>query len=310
MLWKFASENMKQKHSFLHQLLDPIQDKGPILCKELKSVRHFWDLSIQHQNFPDILTALQTSSEKDINQIKQLGLQMDASGLLRCYGRLVNSTLSDGAKFPKLLPKDNHYTKLIILDAHLQSAGEFAFHCGEQQTLAEVRKNYWILQGRSFVRKVLNSCVLCKKFQGGPYQQPKMPALPAERVTRACPFEFTGLDYLGPVWYKWNDQKEKAWICLFTCLVTRAVHLELVKDMSAQEFLNALRRFIARRGPKKIISDNAPQFKLVSETVQKAWKEMITSADVISYCSSKAIEWQFITPYAPWQGVSMREWLE
>ncbi len=74
MLWKFASDNMKQRHSFLQQSLDQIQDKGPTLCKELKSVRHFWDLSIQHQNFPEILTALQTSSGKDINPIKQHGL--------------------------------------------------------------------------------------------------------------------------------------------------------------------------------------------------------------------------------------------
>ncbi len=85
-------------------------------------------------------------------------------------------------------------------------------------------------------------------------------------------------------------------------MVTREVHLEFVLDMTAKQFVNALRRFIAWRNPKKIVCDNAPQFKLVSETVQKAWRERIENEDVISYCSVHSIVWTFITPFAPWQG--------
>lgn len=96
---------------------------------------------------------------------------------------------------------------------------------------------------------------------------PEVPPLPRERVARSLPFEFTGLDYFGPLYIKQfvrvSDEvtetvSKKVWVCLFTCLAIRAIHLELVEDMSAEEFILCLRRFMARRGiPRQIISDNA-----------------------------------------------------
>lgn len=103
---------------------------------------------------------------------------------------------------------------------------------------------------------------------GGPNKLPSTPALPSERVNFSPPFTYTGLDYLGPVFIKVNENKEKRWICLYTCLAVRAIHLKLVKDLTAEECLLALRRFISVRGlPKKIISDNTCQFKLTKYCV-------------------------------------------
>ncbi len=105
------------------------------------------------------------------------------------------------------------------------------------------------------------------------------------------------------MWVKVGSNKEKAWICLFTCFVTRVIHLELVLDLSAFQFLNCLRRFIARRGkPSKIISDNAPAFKLTQGLLAQLWKNLQQDSDVWSYLSSEGIKWEFITEYAPWQG--------
>ena len=108
---------------------------------------------------------------------------------------------------------------------------------------------------------------------------PKMPPLPQERVVRSLPFEYTGLDYLGPLYIKQFVQSDepvtkpffkKVWVCLFTCLAVRAIHLELVENMSAEEFILCLRRFIARWGvPHQIISDNAQQFKVAKTTLTK-----------------------------------------
>ena len=93
------------------------------------------------------------------------------------------------------------------------------------------------------------------------------------------------------------------WVCLFTCLVTRAVHLELLEDMSTERFLMGLRRFIACRGsPYEIISDNAGQFKLASGTIDKLWTQIWTDKDVMSYASSKNIKWKFTIELAPWMG--------
>ena len=75
---------------------------------------------------------------------------------------------------------------------------------------------------------------------------PLIPPLYRERVKEAVPFSHSGIDYFGPMYVKANTGTQKVWICLFTCLVTRAVHLELMQDMSTEQFLLGLRRFVAR----------------------------------------------------------------
>ena len=182
----------------------------------------------------------------------KLNLVIDNDGLLRCKGRYDNVNLTDGARYPKLLHKSEHYTRLVIEDYHSK-----LLHSGVSQTLAHTRKEYWIPHGRSKVKKVLNQCRVCRRTEGNPYKMPRMPPWPKERVNEALLFEHTGLDYFGPLYVKQyphaSDQKttpeiRKVWVCLFTCLVVRAIHLEIVDDMSADQFLLCLRRFIARRG--------------------------------------------------------------
>ena len=95
----------------------------------------------------------------------------------------------------------------------------------------------------------------------------------------------------------------KMWICLFTCLAIRAVHLEWVRSLSAEHFLLCLRRFIARRGrPELIISDNAAQFKLVKTVIDEQWRELPLDENLVSYLSNSGIKWKFTTALAPWQG--------
>ena len=126
---------------------------------------------------------------------------------------------------------------------------------------------------------------------------------PAKKVSRSDPFTYTGLDYLGPLYIRSKSGRKKVWACLFTCVIVRAVHLELVGDMSAEQFLMALRRFIARRGkPDEIILDNASQFKVTKSAVDLAWNKVINDPDIYNYCSSNSIKWNFITEFAPWEG--------
>ena len=96
---------------------------------------------------------------------------------------------------------------------------------------------------------------------------------------------------------------EKMWICLFTCLSVRAVHLKLVKGLIAQQFLDYVRRFVARRGrPQLIISDSAPQFKLVQAVLDREWNTVFRNDDVLSFFSRERIIWKFTMALAPWQG--------
>ena len=135
---------------------------------------------------------------------------------------------------------------------------------------------------------------------------PKMPPWLKERVAQSFLFEYTGLDYMGPLYVKAYSGEsslptvKKVWVCLFTCLAIRAVHLEVVEDLSAQEFLLCLRRFIARRGtPRQIISDNAKQFKTASTVMSKAWKEVLCCTEVNDYAVKQGIQWKFIVDLAP-----------
>ena len=99
---------------------------------------------------------------------------------------------------------------------------------------------------------------------------PLMPPIPTERVSASAPFTYTGVDYFGPLFIRTKGESQKVWVCLYTCLVVRAVHLELMYDMSAYQFLLGFRRFRAQHGkPCKIISDNAAHFKLASDTIDK-----------------------------------------
>ena len=141
---------------------------------------------------------------------------------------------------------------------------------------------------------------------------PRMPDLPRERVARSHPFEYTGIDYLGPLYVKEFSQstdhssvqiKRKVWVCLFTCFTVRAIHLELVGDMSAEEFLLSLRRFIARRGiPRQIFSDNAKQFKTARTVLVRAWEDVVTDKEVSEFVAYQGIQWKFIIELAPWMG--------
>ncbi|XP_060600639.1 uncharacterized protein LOC132754069 [Ruditapes philippinarum] len=132
---------------------------------------------------------------------------------------------------------------------------------------------------------------------------PQMPPLPTSRVTECKPFSRVGLDYLGPLYIKSDKGQSKVWICLFTCFVTRAIHLEIVMDMSTEEFLLCLRRFISQRGtPVQILSDNASQFKAACSVIEKIWYKMLQSEEVQTYVSNSSIKWNFITELAPWMG--------
>lgn len=132
---------------------------------------------------------------------------------------------------------------------------------------------------------------------------PQIPSFPEERVGQSTPFARTGLDYLGSISIKTAGNARKVWVCLFTCVVTRAVHLEIVQGMTTSEFLLCLRRFIAQRGkPDKILSDNAPQFKMAKYTVDVFWKRVIKSKEAQSYGSGEGIKWRFTVKLAPWMG--------
>ena len=131
---------------------------------------------------------------------------------------------------------------------------------------------YWILSGRQTVKNILRSCTVCNRFQGLPYGSLSPPDLPHIRVSDGPPFVNTGIDFAGPLYTheRQSDGLTKAYVCLFTCASTRAVHLELAPDLSVGTFLRMFRRFVSRRGlPSTLITDNAKTFKAASNQIVK-----------------------------------------
>ena len=119
-------------------------------------------------------------------------------------------------------------------------------HCGIKQTLTELRGEYWIVRGRSFVKKLISSCVTCKKIHGRPYPYPATPELPAERLLEGRPFMAIGVDHCGPIFIKGiyrneqdEDELKKCSIVLYTCAATRGVVLEVVRNTSSAAFLDS-----------------------------------------------------------------------
>lgn len=281
---------------FVQKLRKLPVEVGPLKSTELTGAETLWFRYVQKIHFFDTISAI--STKKANNLQRQLGVFIDPSGILRCRGRLEHAELSEGSRFPILLPKNGRFTVLIIESLHKQN-----LHAGVSQTLALTRRKFWIPHGRATERSVLKHCVVCRRYEGGNYKMPPMAPLPRSRVSRSVPFSRTGLDYLGPLYIKTEQGAKKVWICLFTCTSIRAMHLELVNDMTTSEFLMALRRFIAHRGkPDSILSDNAAQFKAASKVVGLVWSDIVQSQEVQSYVSNERINWSFIVELAPWMG--------
>uniref|UniRef100_A0A5S6QAF5 Integrase catalytic domain-containing protein n=1 Tax=Trichuris muris TaxID=70415 RepID=A0A5S6QAF5_TRIMR len=175
-------------------------------------------------------------------------------------------------------------------------------HMGVEHTLAILRQKVWILRGRSSVKRALRACLPCKRYLAKPLQQ-KMGNLPVERVQPAFPFERVGLDFAGPLYVRSKARTAcKAYVCLFTCMVTRVVHLELTSDISTEHFIQALRRFYARRGkPRVIQSDNFLTFKCAERELARMFNRL-NREKVQKDMVSNGIEWKFITERAQWTG--------
>lgn len=200
-------------------------------------------------------------------------------------------------KNPLLLPTKHRFTELLVKERH-----NAVHHNGTPETLAAVREGYWIVKGCVVVKKVIRRCFICRRYDGKPFPSPVTPDLPAERVSKVPPFSTTGIDFAGPLYVRSTSGKEcncKVYICLFTCASTRAVHLELTRELSAMSFLLAFRRFCGRRGlPLVIMSDNAKTFKHCLKEIVK----IARAEEVRSHLTNKHIEWRFIVEKAPWWG--------
>lgn len=222
-------------------------------------------------------------------RLRKLNPFIDKSGLLRVGGRLRYAPISYNRKFPILLPSHHHFTRLLIKSLHLRY-----LHAGIQTVHFLVLQQFWILSAKRIIRRVLSQCVRCWKTQ--PIAtSPTMSPLPSSRVSQVKPFLYVGIDFAGPFHITMSKGRgtrtTKAYLCLFVCLTIKAIHLELVSDLSASAFIAAFQRFVSRRGRcTDVYSDCGTNFV-------KANKMLMDFAS--SAAKRETINWHFNPPSSP-----------
>ena len=231
------------------------------------------------------------------SKLNQLDPYIDEYGLIRVGGRLNSAYMQNAAKHPVVLSNDALSTK-VIRYTHL-----VARHGGLTLTLSLLRENYWVVHARGRVKYAIRTCVICKRVNPTLATQ-LMGDLPSERCTPSRPFTHAGVDYAGPLKYRSakgrGHSTQKAWIVIFVCLSTKAVHLDLVTDYSSKAFLATLDRFVARRGlPATIFSDNGTTFQGADRELQLAFRSILQSEDVTMKFAVEGLVWKFIPPGAP-----------
>ncbi|XP_058820314.1 uncharacterized protein LOC131682669 [Topomyia yanbarensis] len=231
--------------------------------------------------------------EKD-SQLYDKSPFLDDSNVIRMEGRTKNAPFVPfELRCPIILPKGHRITTLLVEYFH-QKMG----HANTETVVNEMRQRFCIKHLRAELKRVVKLCVRCKIRKSSPVI-PRMAPLPVQRITPyKRPFSFTGIDYFGPVLVTVGRRTEKRWIALFTCLTTRAVHLEVAHSLTTQACVMAIRRFTCRRGvPLEIFSDNGTNFKGASKEVVKR-----IYADCDETFTDATTRWNFNPPSAPHMG--------
>ena len=175
-----------------------------LVAEDLQYTELSWVRYIQATSFVRELEYLRSSGKQPIlTYVQQFGLFLDDNDVMKCKGRINNSTVSLEEKNPIILPTKHPLIKLLVMHVHQQ-----AKHGGVNITLTALRERYWILKGRQIIKGILHSCVVCKKLEGLPYSSPCSPDLPACRVSDDPPFAHTGLDFAGPLYVRESTVKE------------------------------------------------------------------------------------------------------
>lgn len=269
----------------------------PLTVEELNNALTYLIRICQNDSFPVEIRRLK--SEKSIGSstsILMLNPFLDSNNILRVGGRLKFSDYPFDKKHPILIHSKHHFTKLLFAHEHQRT-----FHGGPQLLLSTVRETYWPVSGRNLARSTVKKCLTCFKFAAKSIQ-PIMANLPRERVNPSSAFSVVGVDYSGPFLIKdkrgRGSHQTKCYIGLFICLSTKAIHLELISSLTCESFIQALYRFVSRRGkPCKILSDNGKNFVGAQRELTNFLSK--NGHTITNQISSEGIKWSFIPPYSP-----------
>lgn len=232
------------------------------------------------------------------SSIKSLAPFIDAKGILRVGGRLQNAQMSFDGTHQIIVAAKGRFTELVVQHVH-----DRTLHGGGQLMLAQLRQRYWIINAKNIIRQHIFKCITCHRHKATISTQ-LMGQLPAARVISSLPFSHTGVDYAGPLEIRRNKGRGsvtyKGYLAIFVCMAVKAVHVEVVTDLTTDGFIAAFRRFVSRRGPcSHLYSDCGTNFvgaaRLLKQDLSKAKLERNAANILIG----DGVQWHFNPPSAP-----------
>ena len=288
---------------FIHNCKHPGEKHiGYLTTGELAQAEVRLVILVQQIEFQKELDLLR--KEEVPSRLRKLNPFIDEEGVLRVGGRLKHAKIAFSQKHPMLLPSSHHLTALIIDYYH-----ETYLHPGSLHLHCLIQSKFWIINARDVVRRRILHCIKCFRANPKPKEQ-FMGNLPPSRLKKMNAFSISGVDYGRPFALKMakirNSKVLNGYICLFVCFATKAIHLELVSDLSSDCFLAALKRFIARRGAvTEIHSDNGTNF-VGAQRRMATWRKVTSSTDFNDraerYLGERGVAWKFIPPGSPHMG--------
>ena len=287
--------------AYVYKFLDLLRKNEiqPFVIYRAKATTHLIAL-MQSSYFPielNHLTNTEGLTKKAPKLASQLHLFLDQEGLLRSKGRISESQrYSYDITNPLVVAGDSLLGKLLVNYAHGQCK-----HMGTNSTLYYLRNlGFWLTKARASIARIIGQCPVCIRHRARTFETPPPSLLPGARTEFYRPFSCVGMDYTGHFRIRDESGKvSKSYILLFTCMTTRAVHLELVSSMGVHEFLNAFKRFSGLYGlPEQVFSDNAKTFTASAGLL----KSLVEHDMVRDFLATKNIWFKTIPVYSPSQG--------
>lgn len=321
---KFASLHKILKsicifNRFLQYIRGIKQQPGFITAKEMQKSEVLCIKWAQHEAFAAEIKCLaslksrnksaQTGDDDNISNgtiscrttLRNLTPFLDDNNVLRVGGRLDYADIPYSTKHPIILPRNHILSKRLVEEYHQKY-----LHTGTSTMMGIIRQKFWIVGLRNMVKNVSRGCVRCTRIKAKTSTQ-LMGNLPKARLTPTRTFVHTGIDFAGPLQIRATTgrgrvQVTKGYIAIFICFTSRAIHLELVSNMTTEAFIASLKRFSSRRGiPAVIHCDNGTNFVGSEKELRRAMHKFINLYDkgIIDFATEHEIEFQFNPPSGP-----------
>ena len=297
-IWRFVNNVRKRRDN---------RQIGGLTIEEMQNAEIFIVKVVQSISFPHEYKLLQTIRDNNevIQQVSKkssliaLSPFMDSKGILRVRGRLdASNELTYDQKHQIILPSCN-FAAGIIRDFHQKY-----MHPTKSTLKSLIFQKFWIIKAKNTIKRIQHECIKCFRVNPQTVNQ-LMGNLPKARIKLTTPFVNTAVDYTGFYMIKTSSTRNssaiKAYVVVFKCMCTGAIHLDVATDLSSQAFIAVLDRFVSRRGLcAEMFTDNATCFQGANNVLKKIVNEMIPAIN--QYCAEKMIKWNFTTPRSPSAG--------